>query len=113
MTPSTMRYLLLTLLSFCLACESATHVDIDAVIEEKVTERLDEFQRVVNLRCRNRALEEAGLLADSIIVERARRRLDTLQRPIRPMRPDRPELLRLEDSLELAPLFKDTLRKRQ
>lgn len=96
---------LLLLISFSYACESATHVDIDAVIAEKVEERLNEFESIINRRCRERAMEEAGLLADSIIIEQARRKKDTLSRPLRPLRPDQPELLQLKDSLELAPLF--------
>jgi hypothetical protein len=107
-----MKTLILLLLSLSFACESSTHVDIDAVIEENVAERLNEFQRVVNLRCRNRALEEAGLLADSIIIAGARQKLDTMQRPPRPLRPDQPILLELKDSFELAPLFDTTKLKK-
>jgi hypothetical protein len=102
---------LLFFLSLFTACESATHVDIDAVIAEKVQERLTEFESIVNRRCQDRALEEAGLLADSIIIEQARRKKDTLDRPLKPLRPDQPELLQLKDSLELVPLF-DTSKQR-
>lgn len=98
-------------LNFFTACESATHVDIDAVIAEKVQERLTEFESIVNRRCRDRALEEAGLMADSIIIEEARRKKDTLDRPMRPLRPDQPALLQLKDSLELAPLFDTSTQK--
>lgn len=104
-----MRILCISILLFFFSCESATHVDIDAVIEEKVQERLDEFERIIMQRCRNRALEEAGDLADSIIIERARLQRDTADRPLKPLRPDQPELKSLEDSLELAPLFDTTL----
>lgn len=100
-----MRILYLLLLLALVSCESATHVDIDAVIEEKVAERLNEFERVLMQRCQDRANEEAGAIADSIIIEQARRQKDTLGRPMRPLRPDQPELKTLEDSLELAPLF--------
>ncbi|MEL6655382.1 MAG: hypothetical protein AAFP77_02905 [Bacteroidota bacterium] len=105
-----MRLFYLTILFFgLLSCESATHVDIDAVIEEKVQERLDEFRRVINERCEAKALEEAGMLADSIIIAQARLKQDTSNRPPRPLRPDQPEPMTLEDSLELAPLFDTTL----
>lgn len=104
-----MRILVIFILFLFSACESATHVDIDAVIDEKVQERLDEFQRVIMKRCRDRALEEAGDLADSIIIEQAQRLRDTTSRPMRPFRPNQPELKTLEDSLELAPLFDTTL----
>lgn len=100
-----MRIIFIILVFLLLSCESATHVDIDAVIEEKVAERLNEFQNVLMRRCRERANEEAGAIADSIIIEQARRQKDTIGRPDRPLRPDMPELKTLEDSLELAPLF--------
>ncbi|RMF04753.1 MAG: hypothetical protein D6772_00170 [Bacteroidetes bacterium] len=99
--------LLLPLLFFT-TCESATHVDVDAVIEEKVQERLEEYRYVLNKRCRERALEKAAQQADSIVLAIAKARKDTIARPPRPLRPKRPELQALEDSLALAPLF-DTL----
>ena len=102
---------MLLFLSFFTACESATHVDIDAVIAEKVQERLVEFESIINRRCKDRALEEAGLLADSIIIEQARSKKDTLDRPLKPLRPDQPTLLQLKDSLELAPLFDTSTQK--
>ena len=87
------------------ACESATHIDVDAVIAEKVQERLTEFKRVLDKRCEDRIMEAAGLLADSMILERARLQKDTLDRPLKPTRPEKPELQVLPDSFRLAPLF--------
>lgn len=102
--------LLPVLLLFALtACKSQTEVDVDEVIEEKVEERLEEYRTVFFDRCRNEALEEAGRLADSIILDRARRMRDTSGRPARPRRPDTPHLQRLQDSLlHPRPLF-DTI----
>lgn len=99
----------LLLLALANACESSTHLDIDAVIEEKVQERLDEFQRIIKLRCQIEVLNEAGEIADSIILREARLQKDTLDRPFRPDRPSEPVLKRLEDSLPLAPLFPDSI----
>ncbi|MEL7220175.1 MAG: hypothetical protein AAGJ93_02585 [Bacteroidota bacterium] len=101
---------LLLLLSVVLsACQSSTHVDTEAVIEEKVQERLAEFKRVIDLRCRDKVMEEAGLIADSLVLLQARLKKDTLQRPVKPLRPDEPELKTLNDSLPLKPLFEPTL----
>ena len=104
---------LFSLLLVCLGslgCESANYVDADAVIAEKVEERLTEFKRIIDQRCQDRILDAAGKIADSIIMERARLYKDTLDRPLKPLRPDKPELLALPDSLPLAPLFrKDSL----
>jgi hypothetical protein len=103
--------LLLVLATVLTACQSSTHVDTAAVIEEKVQERLAEFKRVIDLRCREKMLEEAGLIADSLVLMQARLKKDTLQRPVRPVRPGEPELKTLNDSLPLKPLFEPTIRK--
>lgn len=87
------------------ACESSTSIDIDQVIEEKVQERLDNYRSVVDKRCRTTALNYAGGIADSIILERAKLLRDTSGRPIRPPRPGDPEWQSLKDSLPLRPLF--------
>ena len=105
--------LILILTIMVSACQSSTHVDIDAVIEEKVQERLAEFKRVIDLRCRDKMLEEAGLIADSMVLLQARLKKDTLNRPLRPVRPDEPELKTLNDSLPLKPLFETTISKPQ
>ncbi len=78
-------------------------------IEEKVQERLAEFKRVITTRCQKKVLEEAEMLADSIILERARLLTDSLEKPEKPNRPERPETMRVRDSLlRLAPLFDST-----
>ena len=99
------------LLCLFFSCESSTKIDIDQVIEEKVQERLETYRRIVEGNCAEKAMTEAGRLADSIILERARLQRDTSQRPYRPFRPEEPELKTLKDSLPLRPLF-DSLGKR-
>lgn len=86
-------------------CESATYVDTDKVIAENVQEQLDEYRKVNDQRCRDRVLTEAGRIADSVIMVRARMMKDTIQRPLRPTRPEKPTVLTLEDSLALKPFL--------
>lgn len=86
-------------------CESATHIDIDAAINDEVEKRLNNFREARRERCLERVYDEAGQIADSIIMLEARQRKDTLDRPPRPLRPEKPDLKTLEDSLELAPIF--------
>ncbi|MCB0639024.1 MAG: hypothetical protein KDC54_20485 [Lewinella sp.] len=103
---------LLLVATLLAGCESATAVDVDQVIEDNVEERLAAFRAVLEDRCREQAVEEAGLLADSIILERARLNRDTTGRPPRPHRPDMPELLTIDDSVfQLRPLFDSLGRK--
>jgi|APTNR8051073442_1049403.scaffolds.fasta_scaffold00229_42 hypothetical protein len=97
------------LASACAGGQSRTEIDVEKVIAEKVQERVDEFRRSQQADCQQRARLEAGLLADSILLERARLLRDTSYRPPRPLKPGQPELKTLSDSLRLAPLF-DSLR---
>lgn len=104
--------LLLGLLAFTTtACnkEERGEIDVEKVIAEKVAERALAFRQSQWADCRQRAMIDAGLLADSILLERARLMRDTSNRPARPIRPDFPVLKSLSDSLKLRPLF-DTLR---
>lgn len=95
---------------FLTACESSTSIDIDKVIEEKVQERLTTYRNVVDKRCLTTALNYAGGIADSVILERAKLMRDTSGRPIRPPRPGDPEWQALKDSLPLRPLFDSLFR---
>jgi hypothetical protein len=101
--------LLAGLATACSDGQSRTDIDVEKVIAEKVQERVDEFRRSQWADCQQRARLEAGLLADSILLERARLLRDTSYRPPRPLKPGQPELKTLSDSLRLAPLF-DSLR---
>ncbi len=96
---------------FMFACESATHIDKEAVIEEKVQERLNSFKRVIMAKCKKAVLEEAGAMADSIILERAKALKDSLPRPLKPSRPEQPDILELKDSLTLAPFLDEVQQK--
>ena len=98
----------LLLTSFLSTCSSPSEIDVDAVIHEKVTERLASFKQVLEQNCRDKVYEEAGLIADSIILEYAKMKKDTNYRPLRPLRPEQPEFQVLEDTLLLEPLF-DTI----
>lgn len=94
---------------FFSACESATYVDKEGAIEEKVQERLAVFKKSITSRCKKSILKEAEALADSIILVRARLLTDSLTKPNKPSRPEKPATIRVKDSLLiLAPLFSDT-----
>ena len=101
-------FVLMLTFSFMMSCERPAEIDIDQVIEEKVQDRLRNFKTVLDRNCMEKVYEDAGKIADSIILEYARQKRDTSQRPPRPIRPEQPELKVLEDTLHLAPLF-DTI----
>ena len=100
-------------------CNSSTDpaLIVEATIQEEVADRIRRAEATIMDRCRDAVLEEAGLIADSILFERARLRRDTAARPDRPYRPGKPPIKELKDSVPVAPLFdslpfrRDTIHK--
>lgn len=103
-------YLLLAGLSWQCSDDARGRVDVDAAIAEQVETRIREFRQVQWDNCRKRAQDEALLIADSLMLERALLQRDTSYRPARPVRPNDPDpIVFPADSLRLQRLF-DTLR---
>lgn len=79
-----------------------------AYIEQQVEERIQEYKRILDDRCREQVLTEANRLTDSILLVRARLERDSLDKPPRPDKPDKPEVKTIIDSVPVAPLFIDS-----
>lgn len=110
------HWLLLVLLVFAgwrtYLYQQAKHLlpDRDVLIGQALDEKLDDFSARLVKKCHEDAIEEAREIADSIAFDKADALMlfDTLSRPEKPFRPTMPELLPLEDSLEVKP-FLDSL----
>jgi hypothetical protein len=103
-------YIPLALLTWQCSDDARGRVDVEAAIAAQVETRIREFKQVQWDNCRKRAQDEALLIADSIMLERAMLQRDTSYRPARPVRPEDPEpIIFPADSLRLQRLF-DTLR---
>ena len=104
------KYFALVILLTLMACggEQADQAERKAFIDEKVTERIAEYKRILDGRCRERVLDEANRQADSILLVRARLERDTSDKPPRPYKPDKPEVITIIDTVPVAPLFQDT-----
>ncbi len=97
---------MLTLLS-CEPPETETEIR-QSVIEEQVKERLA-LHRATKLRvCQEKVLAEASRLADSILIHQARLKRDTLSKPPKPFKPEKPEIKTLIDSVPVKPFFRDS-----
>jgi len=102
--------LLLGLLFLLAACQESkkklTKADvIDMAVEDKVQVLLTNKRE----RCRTEALEQAAAIVDSILIARAKASKDTITKPPRPVKPERPEILAPADSTPIRPfLSKDT-----
>ena len=103
---------LLLLLAACQSGPDQNRVAVETFVEQEVENRLALYRRILNQQCRDNILEEAGRIADSILITEARLKRDSLGKPPKPEKPERPELKQLKDSLTLDPLFRDTTGKR-
>jgi len=56
-------------------------------------------------KCRREFYSKAIAIVDSILLLDARKRLDTIPKPLKITRPERPETMEFIDSSELKPLF--------
>ncbi len=84
-------------------------VDPQVLIDQEVATKLAGWQSRRDRDCRQRAMAQALLLADSMLLEYAREQKLMLPRPSRPLRPDEPDLRRPSDTLELRPFLGDSL----
>lgn len=82
------------------------------LIAATVQERIDNFIQVRKKKCVDDRLADAILRVDSILIARAKSQRDTFDKPPKPFKPDRPEILILEDTTPIAPILtleKDSL----
>lgn len=105
-----LSWIALALVLFCLlpACkeDDRNQQAVQAEIEKKITERVYSFRQTRMQRCYEQALEEASRLADSILIEEARLKRDTIGKPQIPPKPGKPEIKSILDSIPLAPLLR-------
>lgn len=100
---------------FCLllcACKEDDTALRQQMIEQQIQERLQNYIEVEQRRCRTKVMEEASNLADSLL--RANPvfiRLDSLQRPPVPIKPNRPEFERRKDSIKIEPIISNSKNK--
>lgn len=104
---------LLIILGILTSCNggSRDEADLEAFIQSEVDKRVTEYKNTIYGQCLDRALEKAGLLADSILIVEARLERDTSGRPPKPVKPERPEIKTLIDTLPIKPFFRDTIKK--
>lgn len=88
--------------------------EIQELIYAEVGEKVEDFRKKQLAICRERVLQRAGELADSIIKATAINRaiIDSIPRPVPPPRPLRPPIKSPVDSTPVSPFFSvDTLQR--
>ncbi len=100
------KYLLLSILllalGFLLAQETTK---ISNLVQQRLKEKIKRYTLNHERKCRENALREATRLADSLMLEYARTKLDTAALPPLPSKPSKPDLLKPRDTSQLQPLF--------
>jgi len=81
----------------------------EMVIQRELDRRIANYKAVLFKNCQERAIEEATRIADSIIIKEARLLKDTLGKPVKPARPEKPELRTLQDSTPVRPFLRDSV----
>jgi hypothetical protein len=81
--------------------------ETQALIDKKVAEKVDLYRSIRLQKCRERILERASELADSIIRATAVNSniIDNTTRPVPPPRPARPEIKMPIDTTPVKPFF--------
>lgn len=75
------------------------------LIQAAVEERINTFIRIRQQTCLEDRLKDANLRVDSILIVRAKSQRDTVNKPPKPFKPERPEILSLEDTTPIAPIL--------
>jgi len=96
----------------CLTREEYSPEEIDRLIQVEVDRRVAEYIAVRTTFCAETLLSEATRRLDSMQLEEARTRRDTLLQPAKPERPEKPTFRTLSEDIPLVPLLqpKDTLK---
>ncbi|MBK7869953.1 MAG: hypothetical protein IPJ74_04310 [Saprospiraceae bacterium] len=96
--------LLLNVLVACDSEEEAQRIE-RILIEQNVEKRLADYKMIHDRNCRTKILEEATRIADSLIILEARLSKDTLLKPFKPERPEKPALKTLPDTAKIKPFL--------
>lgn len=91
---------------FALAAVVSCNRDNQAVIGQKVAEKVQAFRDKKNRECRASLLAEAEQIADSLLLAEAKMQLEDSLVRFRPTRPVKPAPVPPIDSLSVQPIFK-------
>ncbi len=101
--------ILLVFTGLLFACSSDNDNALrEQMIQQTVEDRIQRYTKEKKNSCREKALKEAGAIVDSILLSEARLKRDTAGRPAIPEKPERPEIVPVEDSLPVQPFFRDS-----
>ena len=102
-------YLLTTAILFILLFTAFQDVEMmtkEQFIQMHLNEKFQKYKRDNERKCRKKAIEQATQIVDSILISQARNiRIDTVQRPPKPIKPNRPNILSPNDTTPIRPVI--------
>lgn len=105
-TKTDFRRVQFSFLAWCLLCLLACNQDTDALVQEKVAERLVAFNAKKLQECQESLLQLAERKVDSLLLSEAQQALNDSLTKLRPGRPFQPANIPPIDSLSVKPIFK-------
>lgn len=99
---------ILLLAAGCSGEKDRDQAAVERAIADEVERRLVEYKRIRLEDCQKAVMQEASRRADSILIARARLEKDTFMKPPKPLKPEKPTLKQLDDTLELKPILRDS-----
>lgn len=97
---------------FACTSEAEEKAEEEQRLNAESSRRVAEYIVILQKNCQDKVLTEAIRIADSLIVLEARMSTDTLLKPLKPLRPEKPTTQILKDTVPVKPFLKpkkDTL----
>jgi len=76
------------------------------MVQQEIDKKLAAFRQKESKKCREKILKRATEIVDSTLIARAMtERIDTIQRPAKPIKPPRPDMKKAKDDTAVKPLI--------
>ena len=98
-------------LVLCFACSNSREneqdrkKEQDRLMAEHIEKRRSDFINNAQKKCEREFFQKAGEIVDSILLIDAKSRLDTIPKPVKVTKPEKPQIKAFNDSSRLEPLF--------
>lgn len=98
-------------LALCFACSNSRESEQDRkkeqdrLMAEHIEKRRSDFINNAQKKCEREFFQKAGEIVDSILLIDAKSRLDTIPKPVKVTKPEKPQIKAFNDSSRLEPLF--------
>jgi hypothetical protein len=92
---------------FLFVAGCARRVTQEELIQQALNMRLQEWRSSFLNNCKDKAMDKAEAYVDSFLLANSlETKLDTMPKPIKPVKPEKPVFKEKPDSLKVDPLFK-------